>query len=128
MTTADRLVAWLEDGRRRDDLFADDVLVDFTVPLWRIQGVGAEQAFAIREQGHPHPGSVRIERSSPTPDGYVLQIEERWNDGAQDWYCREVITAVERGDRIAEIAVHCTGDWDEALQRRHAAEVELVRP
>jgi hypothetical protein len=29
---------------------------------------------------------------------------------------------------ITEVAVYCTGDWDEEVQRRHAAEVELARP
>ena len=29
---------------------------------------------------------------------------------------------------IAELTVYCTGDWDEARQREHAAAVELIRP
>jgi hypothetical protein len=30
--------------------------------------------------------------------------------------------------RIAEMSVYCTGDWDEAKQREHAAAVSLPRP
>jgi hypothetical protein len=30
--------------------------------------------------------------------------------------------------RIVDLAVYCTGDWDEARQREHAQEVTLIRP
>ena len=39
-----------------------------------------------------------------------------------------MIRAVVAGGRIAELAVYCTGDWDEPTQQRHAAEVQLARP
>jgi hypothetical protein len=29
---------------------------------------------------------------------------------------------------ITDFAVYCTGDWDMATVRRHAAEVRLLRP
>jgi hypothetical protein len=29
---------------------------------------------------------------------------------------------------IAELAVSCTGDWDEARQSEHASAVQLIRP
>ncbi len=29
---------------------------------------------------------------------------------------------------VAELAVYCTGDWDEARQREHARTVTLLRP
>ena len=32
------------------------------------------------------------------------------------------------GSTIVEMAVYCTGDWDEAKQREHAAAVHLLRP
>ena len=34
---ADRLVEWLEDGVRRDDLFAPDAFTDLSLPHWRVQ-------------------------------------------------------------------------------------------
>ncbi|WP_211190263.1 hypothetical protein [Actinomycetospora sp. TBRC 11914] len=125
---ADRLVAWLETGGRPGDLFTDDVFVDLSLPQWRVQGQGADTAFGIREDGHPHRGRVRVEALDRTSRGFLLQFEERWSAGAQQWYCRELIHGVVRDGRIAELSIYCTGDWDEAVQRRHAGDVSLLRP
>jgi hypothetical protein len=121
-------VRWLETCERPDDLFTSDVFVDFTLPHWRIQAAGTEGAFAIREQGHPSPGRVRVEAVDATSRGFLLQIEERWEAEGQQWYCRELIHCIVEGDRISELSIYCTGDWDENVQRRHAEQVRLLRP
>jgi hypothetical protein len=126
-TLASRLTHWLRDGVRRDDLFAPDAFADLSLPQWRIQAMTADALFAIRETSHPVNGEVRVERLEPTDSGFLIQFEERWHQGGQDWYCREMIHAVTRDGLIAELAIYCTGDWDEATQRRHAAEVQLIR-
>ena len=123
----DTALRWLETGVRPDDLFTDDVFVDFTLPHWRIQALGTEDAFGLREQGHPCPGRVRVEAVDATSRGFLLQIEERWEAEGQQWYCRELIHCIVDRDRISELSVYCTGDWDEAVQRRHAEQVRLVR-
>jgi hypothetical protein len=124
---ANRLVRWLEDGVRRPDLFSPDAFADLSLPQWRIQATTADDLFSIRETTHPVQGRVRVERLGPTDSGFVLQFEERWHQGGEDWYCREMIHAVIEDGMIAELAIYCTGDWDEATQRRHAAEVRLTR-
>jgi hypothetical protein len=124
---ANRLVQWLEDGVRRPDLFAADAFADLSLPQWRIQATTAEALFGIRETTHPVGGRVRVERLEPTDSGFVIQFEERWHQGGEDWYCREMIHAVVEDGRITELSIYCTGDWDEATQRRHAAEVQLTR-
>jgi hypothetical protein len=58
----------------------------------------------------------------------VVQFEERWTDQGQRWYSREMIRADVVGERIVEMAVYCTGDWDERRQREHATAVTLIRP
>lgn len=125
---ADGLVRWLETGVRPDDLFTEDVFVDLSLPQWRIQGEGAATAFGIREGGHPHRGRVRVEALDRTSRGFLVQFEERWTADAQQWYCRELIHCVVRAGRIGELSIYCTGDWDEAVQRRHARDVSLLRP
>jgi hypothetical protein len=92
-----------------------------------VQGQGADTAFAIREGGHPHRGSVRVEAVDGTSRGFLVQFEERWVAGDQQWYCRELIHCVVRDGRIGGLSVYCTGDWDEAVQRRHARDVVLLR-
>jgi hypothetical protein len=125
---ADRLVRWLQVGGRPHDLFTEDVFVDLSLPHWRIQGQGAEEVFGIREGSHPYPGTVRVEAVDRTARGFLIQFEERWHTEAQRWYCRELIHCLVRGNRIGEMSVYCTGDWDEAVQRRHVEQVTLLRP
>ncbi|WP_433038097.1 hypothetical protein [Actinomycetospora sp. CA-053990] len=125
---ADRLVRWLQVGVRCDDLFTEDVFVDLSLPHWRVQGRGVDTIFGIRESEHPSRGTVRVEALDRTSRGFLIQFEERWTAEAQQWYCRELIHCIVRGGRISELSVYCTGDWDEALQLRHAEEVPLLRP
>lgn len=124
---AETLVRWLESGVRPDDLFADDVFCDLSLPQWRVQAVGAAPVFEIRADGHPGPGRVRIEALDPTSRGFLIQFEERWDAQGQSWYCREMIHCVVLADRIVELFVYCTGDWNADAQRRHAEQVHLVR-
>lgn len=124
---ASALVAWLETGVRRDDLFADDLFVDLSLPHWRLQAAGADAAYRIREGDHPWSGEVRVEALDRTSRGFLVQFEERWEAEGQRWYCREMIHAVVDEGRISELLVSCTGDWDEARQQLHRERVQLLR-
>ena len=125
---AQAFVTWLETGVRPEGIFAPDVFVDLTVPHWRLQAEGVEGAFHIREDSHPQLGKVRVEALDRTSRGYLLQFEERWEAEGQQWYCRELIHCVVTDGWISELAIYCTGDWDEAVQRQHADQVHLIRP
>jgi hypothetical protein len=39
-----------------------------------------------------------------------------------------MLRAEVRDGAIAELAVYCTGEWDEQVQAMHRREVHLVRP
>jgi hypothetical protein len=125
---ADDFVTFLETGEAPPGLFAPDVLVDFTMPRWRLQAQGAPAAVALRRHGHPSPGRVPRQRFDPTPTGFVLEVEETWADGGEQWYCRELFRADVSAEGITELAVYCTGDWDAARVAEHAAAVTLIRP
>lgn len=125
---ARRLVTFLESGTPPPGLFHPEVFCDFTIPQWRLQARGLEAVVALRKQGHPAPGQVPRWRCDPTPTGFVMELEERWTEGGQRWYCREMARADISDGSISEISVYCTGDWDEARQRRHGREVALLRP
>lgn len=122
-----RLIEYLETGTAPEGLFAPDVFLDLSLPQWRLQAATAEEALAIRAQGHPSPGQVRVERVSQTGTGFTIEFEERWHAHGQDWYCREMIRADVVADSIVDMSVYCTGDWDEARQREHTGSVTLVR-
>jgi hypothetical protein len=125
---ADTLVGWLETGVRPDDLFAEDIFVDLSLPQWRLQVESADGAFAIREHDHPFAGRVRVEALDRTSRGFLLQFEERWEAEGEEWYCRELMHCVVESGRISELFVYCTGDWDASVQQRHAKQVRLLRP
>jgi len=125
---AKQFVGWLETGFRPDGMFADDVFADLTIPQWRVQASGVDAAFGLRENSHPFQGEIRIEALDSTARDFLLQFEERWLADGQRWYCRELIHCVVRAERISELAIYCTGDWDEATQRQHADQVPLQRP
>jgi hypothetical protein len=123
-----RLVTFLETGEAAPGLFTEDVFTDFTLPTWRLQASGRAECVALRRGGHPSPGRVVRRRVLPTAEGFVMEFEERWQDAADDWYCREMIAAMLRGESICELSVYCTGDWGSRRQAEHAASVQLLRP
>jgi hypothetical protein len=125
---AEDLVAFLETGRPPDGLFASDVFFDVTVPRWRLQAQGHDQAVALRREQHPSPGRVVRSRLDETGSGFVLEFEERWRDDGRDWYAREIARADVGEDGIAELSVYCTGDWDAAREEEHRRAVQLLRP
>jgi hypothetical protein len=67
--------------------------------------------------------AVSIRRLDPTPNGFVLEFEERWEHDGQHWYCREMLRADVSDGRIGALTVYCTGDWDEARQQEFARSI-----
>lgn len=126
--SVDRFVAFLETGAT-DGLFAPDVFADITLPHWRVQAQGAPEVIATKTGFHPPAGRTRVEKVLAGDGGYTIKVEERWEDGGQEWYCREAFLCdLDDEGRITEISVYCTGDWDEAVVARHAEAVTLMRP
>lgn len=124
---ARKLIQYLETGELPAGLFAADVFLDFTPPLWRIQARGIADATAIRRKGHPAPGEVSSWRLDPTRRGFVLEVEERWVEDGKRWYCREMLRVDVRDGEIAELSVYCTGDWTAERCEQHSREVQLLR-
>jgi hypothetical protein len=125
---AAKLVAFLETGVAPEGLFTSDAFCDFTLPQWRLQFQGAESLVAGRRASHPCTGRVPRSRFDATATGFVLELEEEWDEGGDSWYCREIFRADVADGAISELAVYCTGDWDRAQVARHRATVELLRP
>jgi hypothetical protein len=122
------LIAFLESGEAASGLFSPDVFFDVTVPRWRVQASGRDAAVALRREQHPAPGRVVRSRFDETPRGFVLEFEERWHERGRSWYAREIARADVGEAGITELAVYCTGDWDEAREEEHRRSVELLRP
>ena len=125
---AGKLITFLETGTSPDGLFADELFLDFTMPLWRLQADNAKDAIGMRIAGHPAPGRVPRSRLDVTKTGFVLEVEETWDADGESWYCRELFRADVADGAISELSVYCTGDWDSATVEKHAQAVSLLRP
>ncbi|MBL9017481.1 MAG: hypothetical protein JNL83_25050 [Myxococcales bacterium] len=125
---ARRLIEFLETGQAPAGLFAPDVFLDFTPPLWRIQAQGIDDVTRVRLAGHPGRGEVSAWRCDATARGFVLEFEERWVADGRPLYARELLRADLEGDRITALSVYCTGDWSAERCAQHAREVRLLRP
>ena len=124
---AEKMIVFLESGEVPRGLFRPDVFGDIALPHWRLQTQGVDEVVQLRRSEHSGPSVVTSWRADPTPDGFVLEFEERWEAGSHEWYSRELLRADVVDGEIAELAVYCTGDWDEARQAEHARQVTLVR-
>jgi hypothetical protein len=103
---AGRLITYLQTGTPPQGLFHPDVFCDLTLPAWRLQAEGAEGLVALRKAGHPAPGMVARHRLDPTPTGFVLEVEERWEQDGQSWYCRELMRADVEDGAIAALSIY----------------------
>jgi hypothetical protein len=125
---AAKFITFLETGDIPEGTFTADAFCDFTMPQWRLQARGLDDVVRLRTAGHPNPGRVPRSRFDTTPTGFVLEVEEEWDQDGEAWYCRELFRADVADGAIAELSVYCTGDWDRALVARHQETVQLLRP
>ena len=124
---AAKLIAFLETGTPPENLFTSDAFCDFTMPQWRLQAQGIEHIVRLRKGGHPAPGRVPRSRFDRTTTGFVLEVEEEWDQDGESWYCRELFRADVADGAVSQLSVYCTGDWDQAQVARHRDTVELLR-
>jgi hypothetical protein len=130
--TAERLSERFHDVFRTfeagQDAFVPDVFCDLNMPQWRFQLQGREAFAAQLERINQGPSRVEVLRTVPTTSGFVTEhVEHEDVDGEDHSARRLILCEVVRG-RIASVTVYCTGEWDDELRARHAAEAPMIRP
>lgn len=125
---AEKFIHFIRTGEDLPGLFDEDVFLDFTPPHWRLQARGLTAAVGVRREGHPWPSEVPRWRSSPIPNGFVIEWEEVWRNAGQQWYCREIAWCETGLGGIVSLAVYCTGDWDEKQVAAHARAGCMLQP
>lgn len=124
------LTTYLETNRLPDGLFAENLVLDMNVPLWRFQLSGAAAMTEMLTADAPHGRRFEEHNWVPTPDGFLLNWAWR-TTGGESHYSRGVTVVELTGSRIGRVTVHCSGDWDpdtEARQARQAREATMVSP
>lgn len=110
------------------DLFSPDAFFDLNMPVWRFQIEGADAFTAQLRKLHQGPTRIDIHRTVPTASGFVTEQEEHQDVGGEDLSARRIWLCEVRDDRITEVVCYCSGEWDEELRTRHAAEAPMIRP
>ena len=115
----------LDAGQR---VFSSDAFFDLNMPVWRFQLKGPRAFEAQLKQ--IVEGEVRIDilRTVPTTSGFVTEHEEHQNVHGQDLTARRMWLCEVQEGRITEAIGYCSGEWDEELRARHAAEAPMIRP
>ena len=110
------------------DVFSSDAFLDLNMPVWRFQLQGPAAFAAQLEQ--INEGEVRIEvlRTVPTVSGFVTEHEEHQRVANQVLTARRLWLCEVRDGTIVEAVGYCSGEWDEELRARHAAEAPMIRP
>jgi hypothetical protein len=117
-----------EDPDSADDALAADVFLDLNMPVWRMQLQGAA-AFAAQLR-HINEGDVRIDvlRTVATAAGFVTEHEEHQRVNDRDLTARRLWLCQVSDGAVVEAVGYCSGEWDEELRARHAAEAPMIRP
>ena len=110
------------------DVLTDDVFLDGHPPLWRFQLRGRDTFAAWLQDYSPDGADVTVVRTIPTASGFVTELVGRHQEDGQEMTDRKIVLCEVRGNRISELTVYCSGDWDSQLRARHAAETRLIRP
>ena len=117
-----------EDPDSAEQAFAPDAFFDLNMPVWRFQIQGAAAFAAQLEQINEGRVRITLLRTVPTTDGFVTEHEEHQDVGGHDLTARRLWLCKVRDSRIVEAVGYCSGEWDEALRARHAAEAPMIRP
>ena len=110
------------------DLFSPDAFFDLNMPVWRFQVEGPEAFASQLKRIAEGPVQLNILRTVPTASGFVTEHEEHQDVGGHDMTARRLWLCEVRGGRITEAVGYCSGEWDEELRVRHAAETPMIRP
>jgi hypothetical protein len=117
--TVDRLLAAVAAGAGAGTagLFADDAVLDATVPGWRFTLRGAAAVAAQYGRWFAHPGELEDVRRHAIAGGEVVELTLAWEEGGVPHAAHQVhVLLVDAATgRIAEDRMWCGGRWDAAL-------------
>ena len=112
----DQLLAAIEAGTAPPaGVFADDAVLDATVPNWRFSVRGEE---AVRGQlggWYRDPAQFDELRRRPLPDGELVEFELTWEENGVPHACHQVHVLQVTVGRIVTDTVFCGGRWPASL-------------
>lgn len=109
-------LAAVEGARVPDcDAWADDCVLDATVPNWRFTRRGADAIRAEYGRWFADPGRFEQLRRMPTPGGEVVEYLLTWDEQDVPHAAHHVHILEVDDDRITADTVMCGGRWPASL-------------
>lgn len=120
----DRFLAAVESGRVGEcDAWGDDVVLDATVPNWRLRRSGAAAIRGEYARWFAHPGRFETLRRVPIDGGEVVEYTLVWEEDGVPHAAHHMHLLETSGGSIAADTVMCGGRWPASLLAE-MAEVE----
>ena len=110
------------------DVLTEDVFLDGHPPLWRFQLQGRDTFAAWLQDYSPNGCETTVVRTIPTVTGFVTEFVGSHDEDGKKMTDRKILLCEVQEGRVAALTVFCSGDWDEELRARHAAEAPIIRP
>ena len=116
MTAIDSLLRAIESGEFPPvGVFADDAVLDATVPNWRFGRVGGAAVSAELSSWFSVAGRFESLVRTPLPDGELIEFVLTWEEAGVPHACHQAHVVTVRDDGVAKDTVFCGGRWPATL-------------
>lgn len=105
----------------RADAYAEDAVLDATVPGWRFQQEGTRAVRAQLGDWYADPGVFEELSRTPLPDGELVTFTLSWTEHGVRHATHQVHVLDVHGGRITRQQVWCGGRWPAPLLAEMAA-------
>ena len=95
----------------RPEIYADDVVLDATVPGWRFAQHGSDAVRAQLAEWFADPGAFDELARTPLPEGELVTFTLRWLEDGAPWTAHQVHLLTVRDGRITHQQAWCGGRW-----------------
>jgi hypothetical protein len=110
------LLAAAQAGRPvPSDTFADDVVLDATVPNWRFTSRGVEQVRNQLAEWYADPAEFESLTRTPIPGGELVEFVLTWSEAGVPYAAHQAHVIQVVDGHIAKDTVFCGGRWDAGL-------------
>ena len=115
MDPIEGLLAGIETGAVPVEVFADDAVLDATVPNWRFVIKGAPAVQNELSRWYADPGTFESLRRNPLADGELVEFTLTWKENGVAHMCHQAHIFRVRDGRVASDTAFCGGRWPESL-------------
>ena len=111
----DRLLAGIEAGSIPAGVFADDAILDATVPNWRFSVNGGDSVRHELGRWYADPGRFESLQRTPLPNGELVEFTLTWEEKGVPHACHQAHILKVAGGKVATDTAFCGGRWPAAL-------------